>query len=141
MKKLLIAVGSVLVLLAVVVSLAMWNSNGNLIDFIAGQYEPEPKTLQQDISTRGAEAGQSYTAQVSIDTGTPVNTVSKEYISFAVDSSQVVGGKWWNPIAKGTETGSGTVHAPVFNFNQPQLATRYIIFIISPKFNSSFIKN
>ena len=123
MKKLLIAVVSVLVLLAVIVSLAMWNSNGNLIDFIAGQYEPEPKALQQDISTRGAQAGQSYTAQVSIDTGTPVNTVSKEYISFAVDSSQVVGGKWWNPTAKGTETGSGTVHAPVFNFNQPQLDT------------------
>lgn len=42
MKRLLIAVGSVLVLLAVVVSLAMWKSNGNLIDFIAGQYGPEP---------------------------------------------------------------------------------------------------
>ncbi len=121
MKKLLIAVVLVLVLLAVFVSLAMWNSNGNLIDFIAGQYEPEPKRLQQDISIRGAEAGQSYTAKVNIDIDAPINTVSKEYISFAVDSSQVVGGKWWNPTAKGTETGSGTVHAPVFNFNQPQL--------------------
>ena len=132
MKKLLIAVGSVLVLLAVVVSLAMWNSNGNLIDFIAGQYEPDPKTLQQDISKRGAKAGQSYTVQVSIDTATPVNTVSKEYISFAVDSSQVVGGKWWNPTARGTETGSGTVHAPVFNFNQPQLDT--IVRVLAPAY-------
>lgn len=123
MKKLLIIAFSILALLAVFVFLAMWNANGNLVDFIAGQYEPEPKTLQPDISARGAETGQSYTAQVSIDTGSPVNNVSPEYISFAVDSSQVVGGKWWNPEAKETETGSGTVHAPVFNFNQPQLDT------------------
>ena len=123
MKKWLTAVVSVLVFLAVVLSLVMWNANGNLIDFIAGQYQPEPKTLQPDISIKGAESGQSYTAQVSVDIGTPVNTVSKEYISFAIDSSQVVGGKWWNPAASGTETGSGTVHAPTFNFNQPQLDT------------------
>jgi heparanase 1 len=123
MKKLLIAVVSVLVLLAVIVSMAGWNANGNLVDFIAGQSQPEPKTLQPDISIKGAAAGQSYTAQVSIDTGTPVNTVSKEYISFAIDSSQVVGGKWWNPAASGSEMGSGTVHAPTFNFNQPQLDT------------------
>ena len=50
MKKWLIAVVSVLVLLAVVLSLGMWNANGNVIDFIAGQYQPEPKTLQADIS-------------------------------------------------------------------------------------------
>jgi len=121
MKRLLIAVVSVLVLLAVVVSMAMWNANGNLVDFIAGQSQPEPKTLQTDISVKGAESGQSYTAQVSVDSGALVNTVSKEYISFAIDSSQVVGGKWWNPTASGTEMGSGTVLAPVFDFNQPQL--------------------
>jgi len=97
MKKWLIAVVSVFILLAMVLSMLMWNANGNLVDFISGQSQPEPKTLQPDISLKGAAAGQSYTAQVSIDTGTPVNTVSKEYISFAIDSSQVVGGKWWNP--------------------------------------------
>ena len=123
MKKWLIAVVSVLLLLAVIVSLAMWNANGNLIDLIAGQSQPEPKILQTDISFKGAEAGQTYKAQVSVDTGVPVNTVSKEYISFAIDSSQVVGGKWWNPAASGTESGSGTVHAPIFNFNQPRLDT------------------
>lgn len=123
MKKWLIAAVSVLVLLAVVLSVLMWNANGTLIDFIAGQNEPQPNTLQSDISFKGAEPGQSYAALVSIDTGAAVNTVSKEYISFAIDSSQVVGGKWWNPTAGGTEMGSGTVHAPTFNFNQPQLDT------------------
>jgi heparanase 1 len=121
MKKWLIAVASVIVFLVVLLSLVMWDASGNLIDFIAGQYQPEPKTLQPDTSVRGAAT--SYTAQVSINTGSPVNTVSREYISFAIDSSQVVGGKWWNPKASGTETGSGTVHAPVFNFNQPRLDT------------------
>jgi heparanase 1 len=121
MKKWLIAAVSVLVLLAVVLSVLMWNANGNLIDFIAGQNEPEPKTLQSDISFKGAEPGQAYAALVSVDTSAPVNTVSKEYISFAIDSSQVVGGKWWNPTAGGTEMGSGTVHAPIFDFNQPKL--------------------
>jgi heparanase 1 len=123
MNKWFIAIVSVLVLLAVVLSMLMWNANGTLVDFIAGQSQPEPKTLQPDISVKGSAAGQSYAAQVSVDTGTPVNTVSKEYISFAVDSSQVVGGKWWNPTASGTEMGSGSVLAPVFNFNQPRLDT------------------
>ena len=123
MKKWIIAVISVVLLISILLSLAMWNANGNLFDFIAGQYESQPKVLQQDISWKGAVASQSYSARVSVNTGQPVNTVSREYISFAIDSSQVVGGKWWNPSASGTETGSGTVHAPVFNFNQPRLDT------------------
>lgn len=123
MKNWLISIVLIVVVIAVVLSLAMWNANGNVFDFIAGQYQPAPKILQPDISFKGPEAGQSYAAQVSIDSSVPVNIVSREYISFAIDSSQVVGGKWWNPAASGAESGSGTVHAPVFVFNRPQLDT------------------
>jgi heparanase 1 len=37
--------------------------------------------------------------------------------------SQVNGGKWWNPQAQQTEMGSGTVNAPIFDFNRPKLDT------------------
>jgi heparanase 1 len=52
---------------------------------------------------------------------TALNEVSPEYLSFAIDLSQVVGGKWWNPDADRVETGSGTHDAPVFDFDRPRL--------------------
>ena len=121
MKKWFIAPLLVIILLVVVLTLAMWNASGNLCDIIAGQFEPGPKSLQQDISLKGGQAQQAYTATVKVDVSKPVSTVSKQYLSFALDLSQVVGGKWWNPNAAGTEMGSGSVHAPIFDFNRKRL--------------------
>lgn len=119
MKKYWIHIVSVILLFAAVISMAMWDANGNLLDFISGQMEPGPKPLQSDVSIH--PGNRYYTTSVEVNTSGPINTVSAEYISFAIDSSQVVGGKWWNPVASSTEIGSGTVHAPVFNFNRPML--------------------
>ncbi len=122
MKKFLLGTLLVLIiLLAGVVTLGLWNANGNLFDFIAGQIEPEPKHLQRDISVQGGTS--AYAVRVSVDTSKPVGQTAPEYLSFAIDMSQVNGGKWWNPQAQQAETGSGSVNAPIFDFNRPKLDT------------------
>jgi heparanase len=112
--------GTIVALLAVIVVLAMWNASGSIFDVIAGQYSPEPKVIAADTSARGGQ-GSPYAVKAEVDLSRPVHTLPVEYLSFAFDSSQLVGGKWWNPLASGVETGTGTVHAPIFNFNQPAL--------------------
>jgi heparanase len=120
-KSLIIVISVIIVLLVMVISLALWNANGSILDVITGQFEPEPKSLEKDISLKGGQSQSAYNTTVKVDLSKPVATVSKQYLSFAIDLSQVVGGKWWNPNASSTETGSGTVHAPIFDFNRKKL--------------------
>lgn len=115
--------GILIVILILVVILGTWNSRGNLLDLIAGQFEPEPQSLRRDVSIKGGPSLASYAASVAVDLSKPVNITAPEYLSFAIDLSQVVGGKWWNPNATQIESGSGTVHAPIFDFNRPRLDT------------------
>lgn len=89
------------------------------VRLIAGQFESEPKQLQRDISAKGGTS--TYTVTVSVDTTKPVAQIAPEYLSFAIDMSQVNGGKWWNPQAQQVEIGSGTVNARIFDFNRPKL--------------------
>jgi heparanase len=112
---------SVLALLVIVVSLAMWNAHGTVFDVIAGQFSPEPRSLQADISMPTDKEATGYSVKAEVDLSKPVHTLPPEYLSFAFDSSQLVGGKWWNPMAAAVEAGSGAVHAPIFDFNQPEL--------------------
>ena len=121
MRKLIIVLSAIIVLFVMVISLALWNANGNILDVITGQLEPGPETLQKDISVTGGQSQPAYNISVKVDLSKPISTVSKQYLSFAIDLSQVVGGKWWNPNASSTETGSGTVHAPIFDFNRKKL--------------------
>jgi heparanase len=121
MKRILLLLGSLILVLVVVIVLGMWDASGNFLDLISGQFEPEPKTLKRDISQSGGQSRPPYNVQVTIDLSRPVSTVDPEYLSFAIDLSQVVGGKWWSPQATGSEMGSGTVHAPIFDFDRPRL--------------------
>ena len=122
MKKfLLVALVLVVILLTAVITLGLWNAHGNLFDFIAGQFEPAPKQLQRDVSAKGGPA--NYPVQVSVDARKPIAQTAPEYLSFAIDMSQVNGGKWWNPQAQQVEVGSGTVNARIFDFNRPKLDT------------------
>ncbi len=52
---------------------------------------------------------------------TILHRVDDEYLSFAIDSSQIVGGKWWNPKADRKELGSGTHNADLFQWQNPTL--------------------
>ena len=123
MKKWLVGLGiAVLILLVVIVQFGLWRSNGTLLDFINGQRVLPPTSLQTDISMTGS-VGEQTAVSVTIDRSAPTAVLPDEYLSFAIDTSQVAGGKWWNPEAANVETGSGTIHAPVFDFNRPLLDT------------------
>ena len=107
-------------LIAIVVTLGLWNGSGSLLDFISGQFAAQPQQLDPAISQNGASKG-SFAVDVTVDLSQPIAQVSPNYLSFSIDASQVTGGKWWNPSAQGKEMGSGTVHAPLYDFNRPHL--------------------
>ncbi len=122
MKKriFLILAGSIVIVLFVLIRIGVWNSRGGFTEFIRGQRAPSLTIENRDASLRDG-AGPACAVLVRIDAGKPVNTVDPEFISFAIDSSQLVGGKWWNPKADRVEMGGGEKHAPVFNFNDPRM--------------------
>lgn len=57
---------------------------------------------------------------VSIDTQQPIATVSERYLSFAVDSAQVVGGVFWNPDADAEEE---EIAVEPFDFSSTRVRT------------------
>lgn len=107
--------------LVIILRLGLWNAHGTLLDLIRGQVQPHPRNLRRDVHVQPAQTLAPYTSTVTIDLEHPVCRVCPEYLSFSLDMSQVVGGKWWNPRADRVEIGSGTVHAPQFDFNRPTL--------------------
>lgn len=59
------------------------------------------------------------TAQLSIDLSTPIATVDERYLSFAVDTAQVVGGLFWS--AEPDPQLIGQERQPVYDFERPRL--------------------
>jgi heparanase 1 len=112
-----------LVLAFGLVQVGLWGSHGNLPALLRGQFAPEPKRLRSEISMVGGRGLPARAVRVTLDLERPVAEVSPRYLSFAVDTSQVVGGKWWDPTAEGVEWSSGTVRAPLFDFDRPKLDT------------------
>lgn len=97
-----------------------WEGSGSVFDVIQGQFNNTPATLVPDVSIKsGVKA--PYKVSVKIDASKAINQVSDAYLSLALDLSQVVGGKWWNPKADKKERGSGTIKAPIFDFGRPGL--------------------
>jgi heparanase 1 len=119
-RFLLISLLLLFVIVAVIFSIGLWNGSGSPLDFLAGQFEPEPRRLDRTISLSGGQAA-PYAVEVTVNSSHPIAEVSPNYLSFSIDASQVTGGKWWNPDAQGKEMGSGTVHAPLYDFNRPRL--------------------
>lgn len=110
-----------LLLVAIILILGLWGSRGGPPALLAGQREPRPRHLVRDIGLKVEEAVPSVAVQVSVDLDRPVAEISERYLSFSIDTSQVVGGKWWNPEADRIEFSSGTLHSPVFDFSRPKL--------------------
>jgi heparanase 1 len=70
----------------------------------------------------GAERGDASVAghRLELRTDAPIATVDPRFLSFAIDTSQVVGGYWWQPDA--TRTGSvGAERVDPFDFADPTL--------------------
>ncbi len=98
----------------------LWGSHGGVVDLVRGQWPAAPRTLNAGISARGG-SGEPNRVRVTVDRSRSVAEVAPEFLSLAIDASQVTGGKWWNPAASGRELGSGSMHAPRFDFNRPPL--------------------
>ena len=72
----------------------------------------------------GGEGGTRFpaadtTAALKIGTDTPIATIDERYLSFAVDTAQVVGGLFWSadPVAQLI----GEERQPVYDFKRPRL--------------------
>lgn len=59
------------------------------------------------------------TAELTIDSSAPVATVDERYLSFAVDTAQVVGGLFWS--AEPDPQLIGQERQPVYDFSRPRL--------------------
>ena len=59
------------------------------------------------------------TARLSVDLDAPIATIDERYLSFAVDTAQVVGGLFWSTEATAQLIGEERV--PVFDFQRPRL--------------------
>ena len=121
----------IVIMVAVVVLFVIGNSfvqiglvgaRGDFSTVLQGQVDPGPELGQRDVSSVGYPEGGVYTVTLAVDEK-PMGRVEDEYVSFAIDSSQLVGGKWWNPEASGKEGGSGSTNAPAFDFSRPRLNT------------------
>lgn len=110
-----------LILLAAVVALGLSGSHGGLAALVAGQRPPPPLPWSRADGLVGGGGDPAYAVRVDLDLAAPLAEVPDRYLSFALDVSQVVGGKWWDPRAEAAEWGSGTVAAPVFDFDRPGL--------------------
>lgn len=110
----------ILAVLAAIVGLGLWDAHGGLLAFIEGQRPAQPLDLAADTAV-APPAAPPYAVHATIDRAAPLAEVAPEYLSFAIDTSQVVGGKWWNPQAESIEVGSGSLEAPVFDWNRPEL--------------------
>lgn len=123
--------GLTLLLLAVAIRIGLWNASGGPIEILRGQIEPSPRLLKPDICLIG-EWGPPHEAALHIDLSRPIHEISPRFLSFSLDMSQVVGGKWWDPRAEHVELGSGSVSAPLFNFDRPELDT--LVQALAPAF-------
>jgi heparanase 1 len=119
LKRTLLALLLIAVAIVALAQLLLTGGRGGLPAFVAAQRAPQPSDLPADAAVR-APVGE-YAATVTVDASAPVAVVAPEYLSFAIDMSQVVGGKWWDPEAEGREVGSGTVAAAQFDFDRVQL--------------------
>ncbi|MBI9086055.1 MAG: hypothetical protein JEZ11_20820 [Desulfobacterales bacterium] len=119
-KSIIVATVVIVFLVCLVRFVGLWGASGGIYDFIAGQFDPGPTAIHPQTSIM-APRSPAFGIRAKIDLSAPVNEIAPEYLSFALDSSQLVGGKWWNPKADTVEVGSGTVHSPVFDFNRPRI--------------------
>lgn len=76
--------------------------------------------IQPDIHQRGGE-GRPFDALLLLDhDDRPLARTDPAFLSFALDTSQLVGGHWWDPRAA-VETNSGGLLIDPFDFDRPQL--------------------
>ena len=123
-KKKLVIAGSVLVLITALHALLFWGGSGTIIDLIRGNLAPSISLNDRRLRLlTGGTSGSVINVRAVIDTQTPVMKVLPEYLSFTLihpSSWEASGG---TRRQTRVETGSGTRHAPIFDFNRKKLDT------------------
>ena len=112
---------SLIVNLIVLVSAGLHGSRGGILAVLRGQFPPHPDKVPRAIHTLSLPPFSSEEVEVVVDGSQPIARLSDRFLSAAVDLSQVVGGKWWDPAADHIELSSGSLESPVFDFNRPLL--------------------
>lgn len=110
-------------LLAVVISLLVlgfWHSRGGVWRALLGQFTPIVR-LDRAAAISGGGGQPPLEVEACLDLEHPLARVDERFLSFCIDLSQVVGGRWWNPRADRAEARSGTLPATPFDFNRPLL--------------------
>lgn len=118
-RRWLVSAAVVLLVLTAVRIVGFWGGSGGFAQFIAGQRSRARIAIAADATVAPPDAAPQVRVRVTL--GERVHRVEPEYVSLAIDLSQVTGGLWWDPAAQSNETGSGTVAAPQFDFSRPQL--------------------
>jgi len=97
----------------------LWGSHGGFVALLRGQSGPAFEIPRDAVIA--PTPGKPVSVRIVIESNDPIHRVSPEYLSVAIDLSQVTGGKWWDPEAGRTELGTGSVESPVFDFDRPEL--------------------
>jgi heparanase 1 len=115
------------------VHLLLWNGSGSVVDLIRSHTDGGPSLVHRNISRVIAGADDAHRrVDVHVNLEEPVHILPPEYLSFALDTSQLVAGKWWDPRATGVELGSGSVPAPLFDLDRARLDT--LVRALAPAF-------
>jgi heparanase 1 len=107
--------------LGVLIALGLRGSRGGLVALVRGQWAPHPGQIPHRVHCSPASLALATTAEVIVDLSQPAARISERFLSVAIDLSQVVGGKWWDPAADHVEASSGSLKSPVFDFDRPRL--------------------
>lgn len=87
-------IGGLQIVLIGLAYLATWGGAAGPVTYLVGQRPPGIR-----LSPDGG-AGPPRRVRMRLETGAPVHEVSPRYLSVAVDTSQLVGGDWWDPKAR-----------------------------------------
>jgi hypothetical protein len=107
--------------LALFVALGLHGSRGGLRAFLRGQFPANPRLLAPTIHLEPAGATPVLQGEAVLDLDHPLHPLDERFLSVAVDPSQVVGGKWWDPAADPVEFSSGSLPSPRFDSGRPLL--------------------
>jgi heparanase 1 len=108
-------------LLLLLAQTALWGGTGNVVDLLRGQFPERIQLPKASIWHRQGSTSRPAVVEVDLNVRRPIHRVTPRYLSFAIDTAQIVGGKWWDPAADRRELSGGTVPAELVNLDDAQL--------------------
>lgn len=97
--------------------LGTWGGTAGPLEYLRGQRPPSVELPPPTPSI----TSEPRVVTVTVDGSRVHRRVSRRYLSFALDTSQLVGGDWWDPEARIKERGTGSVPAVQVDFDRERL--------------------